>query len=101
MAGTPDQSRLEIGGEAAAMATPRIAQSRMRSSVRKTAITDRTSSARPMQFRMSTRKRSVHGLLSNENSQSCNRKANAAAKRYPERFTAAPSRAAEEKPFFS
>src|SRR5580658_10680746 len=99
MAGAPDQSRLEIGGEAAAIATPRIAHKRIRSSVRNTDMTERTSRARPMEFRMSTRKRSVQGLLSIENSQSCSRKANAAAKRYPERLRDAPKRPAAATPF--
>ena len=57
--------------------------------------------ASPMQFRMSTLKMSVHGLLPTENTHICRRKSTAIDSRNPERRMACHTLPIGVRPFFT
>ncbi len=82
------------------MARPAAAAALARSLVGKSAITDNTAMAKPMQFRMSTRNRSLQGA-GMPKMKSCTRNANARKKRYPERRNAVFTRASGAIPLRS
>src|ERR1039458_4446821 len=70
--GAPAQSICETSGERPAISSPNAAQIRTRWAVVNSAIADISAIPKPMQFRMSTFSRLVHGL-GQLNSQSCSR----------------------------